>query len=49
MNPRIGLLKRYEAPVSLNNAEQAQWFAQGRIDVHGDELAQLEDARRAAL
>jgi hypothetical protein len=48
-NPRIGVLARYEAPNSFNNAEQAQWFAQARIDVHGDELAQLEHDRLAAL
>lgn len=46
-NPRIGRLKTFEAPTSFNNAEQAQWFAQGRIDVHGEELAALEAARAA--
>ncbi len=41
-NPRVGLLKRFEAPRGFNNAEQAQWFVQGQIDIHGGELAELE-------
>lgn len=40
--PKVGRLKTFEAPTSFNNAEQAQWFAQGRIDMNGEELARLE-------
>jgi hypothetical protein len=44
-NRKIGRLTTFEAPTSFNNAEQAQWFAQSRIDIHGDELARLERAQ----
>ena len=40
-NTSVGQLKVMPAPTSFNNAEQAQWFAQGRIDMHLDELTQL--------
>ena len=43
-NPRLGFLKAYPAPTAFNNAEQAQWFVQGRIDTHAEELAQLAQA-----
>ena len=43
-NPRPGLLKSYPAPTAFNNAEQAQWFAQGRIDTNAEELAALAAA-----
>ena len=38
---RLGLLKSYPAPTAFNNAEQAQWFVQGRIDMNAEELAAL--------
>ncbi len=43
-NPRLGHLKSYPAPAAFNNAEQAQWFAQGRIDMNAEELAALAEA-----
>jgi amino-acid N-acetyltransferase len=44
-NRKVGSLRTFDAPRSFNNAEQAQWFAQGRIDIHGDELARIEQDR----
>ena len=47
-NPRLGLLKAYPAPTAFNNAEQAQWFVQGRIDTDAEALAALaESAERS--
>lgn len=40
-DPCVGLLKSYPAPTAFNNAEQAQWFVQGRIDMNAEELAAL--------
>ncbi|MYH17012.1 MAG: hypothetical protein F4149_17750 [Gammaproteobacteria bacterium] len=44
-NPRLGLLKSYPAPTAFNNAEQAQWFVQGRIDMNAEELAAAAKAK----
>ncbi len=44
-DPRVGLLKSYPAPAAFNNAEQAQWFVQGRIDMHAEELAAAAKAK----
>lgn len=40
-NPRIGFLKAF-GPVNPMTTEQAQWAAQGRIDLNRAELEQLE-------
>lgn len=46
-DPRVGFLKSYTAPSAFNNAEQAQWFVQGRIDMNADELATLAESAQA--
>jgi len=48
-DPRIGLLREFEAPTSFNNAEHATWFAQGTIDLHGEELTAALDHKRSRL
>jgi hypothetical protein len=44
-NPRLGVLGRYPAPAGFNNAEQAQWFAQGKIDTDLEALDALRSQR----
>ena len=38
VDARVGELLSLPAPTAFNNAEQAQWFAQGRIDMNLDAL-----------
>ena len=38
MDARVGTLLTLPAPTAFNNAEQAQWFAQGRIDMNLEAL-----------
>ncbi len=45
-SPRVGEIKRQAANNRFNNAEQATWFAQGQIDMHGDELNAALDAHK---
>ena len=42
--PRIGLLRVFEN-VNAVNSEQAQWSAQGKIDLNLEELRRLEKER----
>ena len=42
---QVGFLKSYPAPAAFNNAEQAQWFVQGRIDMNAADLAAVEQAK----
>ena len=45
---RLGELLRLPAEMRFNNDEQATWFAQGRIDMHIDELQAKEEPLRQA-
>ena len=48
-DPHLGFLKSYPAPEAFNNAEQAQWFVQGRIDTNAEQLAALAKATEKGL
>ena len=45
---RIGLLRTFEN-VNAQNSEQAQWSAQGKIDLNLDALRDIEAAKLANI
>ena len=47
VDARVGELLTLPAPTAFNNAEQAQWFAQGRIDMNLEALEQALRERKA--